>query len=748
MKIYKPPKFKYFTNKMLLLYLYLAIFISCNTCGEEDIDNCATCGLNDKSDQCGLCEDKYFPFLSNVLCLPCDHYYFGNIGCGGKCDSSKYSEIRNVLCEEGGCKEGYYNIEGICFPCSVGDDYCTKCTYKPDSSIKYNNETLLKYFKCQECINNKYHINEYGRCEHCCIRYCLECHYNSFFDKKPICDRCIRGYYVNSEGFCSKCHCPVLIPNGSCMVCSDNSLDFSKAECQCNDTYVLTAQAECSKCPENCLHCNYQNSKKICYECLPGYYLNSNKECMSCGDNCKYCNLDKNKNIICKQCFEGFKLNENKNCLTCPENCDNCKLDKNKIICTKCKENYGLNNYGICKECPNNCTECYWRNSKNDFGCSKCQNDTFYPFEYNYIIGKNERCVRCHDIINIGGKGCIECSYNKYNDKYLCSRCLGDTRGLKKCDNCPIPNFYEDPIKDYAYITNEFKCLLNTEYYPEYLNGCLQAKYNSFTKKYECQICKPEFIPISDERSCRKPEDINLNSDCILAKTLITSKGKLYTCLQCKFGLENWNFFSYLGVIYFRDKIKITTAYLEYWNAKVVNYLGQMNCSYQIDKLENCLKAKEDIYGNKKCTKCIYNYPFKYSSKYEKEICYNKCRPYSFAKFKWCYFCDDQYYGNPGCIKEKGCSYNNANDQLDCVECKKGYFNMLGQCFPCENKLIACDECHFGEKGAFFDKCKDGYTLNSETGKCELTPSNKIECKENFFKTKNNECVFCKSNNN
>ena len=40
--------------------------------------------------------------------------------------------------------------------------------------------------------------------------------------------------------------------------------------------------------------------------------------------------------------------------------------------------------------------------------------------------------------------------------------------------------------------------------------------------------------------------------------------------------------------------------------------------------------------------------------------------------------CDDQYYGNPGCIKEKGCSYNNANEQLDCVECKKGYFNMLG----------------------------------------------------------------------
>ena len=176
---------------MLLIYFFLVIFISCKTCGEEDIDNCSTCGSNDKSDQCGLCEDKYFPFLSNALCLPCDHYLYGNIGCGGKCDSSKYEETRNIICEENGCKEGYYNIEGICFPCSVGDDFCTKCTYKPDKTINSNHivsaeDTDLKYYTCQECISNKFKINEYGRCEHCFILHCLECHYNSFHDVYPI----------------------------------------------------------------------------------------------------------------------------------------------------------------------------------------------------------------------------------------------------------------------------------------------------------------------------------------------------------------------------------------------------------------------------------------------------------------------------------------------------------------------------------------------------------------------------------
>ena len=120
---------------MLLLYFYLAIFISCKTCGEEEIDNCATCDKNEDLDLCQKCEDKYFPFLSNLLCLPCDHYLYGNIGCGGKCDSSKYEQTRNIICEEGGCKEGFYNIEGICFPCTVGDDFCTKCTYRPEKEF-------------------------------------------------------------------------------------------------------------------------------------------------------------------------------------------------------------------------------------------------------------------------------------------------------------------------------------------------------------------------------------------------------------------------------------------------------------------------------------------------------------------------------------------------------------------------------------------------------------------------------------
>ena len=591
---------------MLLLYFYLAIFISCKTCGEEEIDNCATCDINEDLDLCQKCEDKYFPFLSNLLCLPCDHYLYGNIGCGGKCDSSKYEQTRNIICEEGGCKEGFYSIEGICFPCTVGDDFCTKCTYRPEKEFQYShditaNDTDLKYYKCQECISNKYRINEYGRCEHCYLPFCLECHFDSFTDIYPVCDLCEYGYYVNSQGTCSACHCPVFIANGQCMVCNEDINDFSNSVCECNVSYVLTSKSECSECPENCRQCRYQNPKKICYQCEPGYYLDTNNECISCGDNCKYCELERNKNIICRQCFEGFNLNDNKNCLSCPENCESCKIESNKIICTKCKEKYGVNGNGLCETCPDNCLECFWKIPVNEFGCSKCESDTSYPFENNYIIGKNDKCVKCQDIDDIGGKGCIECLYDKISYKYKSSRCLGDTRGLLECSFCPIPKGYYDPIKDYAFITNEYKCLLNIQLYPEYLHGCLEAMHNTTSKIYECNICKPEFIPVIDEKSCRTPEESDLTSDCIRAKILNIPDIKIYTCLQCKFTLEKYNFHDYLGVIYFKDRIEILTSYLEYWNVKVVNHLGKMNCLRQNDEIQNCLEAKEDENGIRIC---------------------------------------------------------------------------------------------------------------------------------------------------
>ena len=418
--------------------------------------------------------------------------------------------------------------------------------------------------------------------------------------------------------------------------------------------------------------------------------------------------------------------------------------------------------------------KCFWKIPQNEFGCSECKHDYNYPFENNYVVGKDDKCVRCQDIEEIGNRGCIQCIYDKNFSKYKCLRCLGDTRGLFNCSKCPVPDEIFDPIKDYAYIVNDYKCLLNNNIHPEYLKNCLEAEYNNTTKKYACILCKPEFIIVIDEKSCRKPEELDLSIDCIKAKTLTTSVGLIYTCLQCKYSLENYNFYDYLGIVYIRDEKKITTSYLEYWNVKLTIHLGKMDCLKQNNELQNCLAANEDEKGIRICTKCIYNYPFKYDDTYQHNICDNKCEDFSFEKFKWCYFCDDRYYGNPGCLKESGCIYNSDNDELYCTECKKEYFKYSGHCIPCESKILGCAQCTFTkENGALCDKCSDGYNLNERTGKCDLIqieeneptnqihPTNKIKpinttnsddeiiiCKENYFKTKKNDCVYCKSRNN
>ena len=75
-------------------------------------------------------------------------------------------------------------------------------------------------------------------------------------------------------------------------------------------------------------------------------------------------------------------------------------------------------------------------------------------------------------------------------------------------------------------------------------------------------------------------------------------------------------------------------------------------------------------------------------------ICDENCEADGFKKYYWCYKCEDKYFGNPGCVGEKGCTYISDNDQLNCNECKVGYFEYTpGQCFHCKEGDKHCKEC-------------------------------------------------------
>ena len=132
---------KYLVSYFLFLQLKFSLNLEID---EDNISNCnkyaecvdkQNCEFGEK--ECEECEDKYFPFYNGLLCLPCDESIYGNIGCGGKCDGSNYVNTRNIICEEGGCKEGFYNLGGICLPCyNSSDKNCAKCSYSSKNDFK------------------------------------------------------------------------------------------------------------------------------------------------------------------------------------------------------------------------------------------------------------------------------------------------------------------------------------------------------------------------------------------------------------------------------------------------------------------------------------------------------------------------------------------------------------------------------------------------------------------------------------
>jgi hypothetical protein len=157
-------------------------------CGGEQIENCQECGSSNL-DECAQCKNNHFSLLENLLCIPCDDPIYGQIGCKGTCNPEGYSETGFALCDE--CKTGFYNIEGLCYRCSINSPYCAECTYEEEGSEE-------KVFKCTKCSSNEYRVNEKFSCEKCYIDNCLSCHYPDE-SSEPECDECFYGYYVNSE---------------------------------------------------------------------------------------------------------------------------------------------------------------------------------------------------------------------------------------------------------------------------------------------------------------------------------------------------------------------------------------------------------------------------------------------------------------------------------------------------------------------------------------------------------------------
>ena len=340
-------------------FFILLIYLNSLNCSNTTILNCNE--LNPNTNTCSKCQDKYFPLFHNLFCLPCDDKDYGQIGCGGNCDSSQYENDRFVYCENNSCKEGFIGLNGLCFNCSVESPGCKNCLapeiVTTDGQLDYK-------FTCLECLSDEYKLEEFGTCLKCQMDNCLKCRFNG---SNQECFECESNYYLSSDKTCKRCHEYVDINGGYCRVCSDNLTDLESAECFCYPSYILNENNTCSYCIEGC--------SKFIYD----------------KDNIPYC-ID---------CTSGYVLYEKK-CLSCPDGCYSCYLDNyNQTICTSCYSDYVLSN-GKCEFCCYGCNKCIIEENNNT-SCLEC--------DYNYAFLPNNTCTYCGDIEYLGN-GCERCQFN------------------------------------------------------------------------------------------------------------------------------------------------------------------------------------------------------------------------------------------------------------------------------------------------------------------------------------------------
>ena len=581
------------------------------------------------------------------------------------------------------------------------------------------------------------------------------------------CEKCKEGFY-NLEGFCYQCE----IGSPGCIKCTyekeieQESKRFKCQQCLNEQEYRLNDAFRCEKCNEfleNCNKCHFFGEQALCDECNSGYYVNSDDTCSSCytqtitGGYCHICSLDLKPDYCwchggyvlegntcrkcqdsycaecelnketdttrCLRCYDGYTLNSANQCVPCEEGCRYCYLDQNtNPECFYCYSNKFLPNEDKCLICPPGCSECEYDNNKKESVCITC--DT------NYVLDPETKECRYCESISDTGEGCRTCEYNPLNKKYECKSCHSSSHYYS--------SGYYYYYTNYVYIINKFQCLSNTNPEKIGLYGCLIAEYQQDSDKYKCLECKNTtytgFIPVITDQSCIDRFLVGLSDKCLEAEKI----GDSFSCTKCD--------------------INYTLVQDSLTNIK--------QCYEREDTLSYCLEGKLDN-GNLICTKCLNN-----SELNENNIC--SCNSDSFSKdIKRCYKCNDIYKGNSGCDEPKGCDYFSANDQLNCKNCKEGYFEYTeGQCFLCSNEISGCNKCHYDktDKKLICDSCLDNiYILNKEENKCELNECEEYpeispgcvickdklneykdnskcqRCKYGYFKTKEGKCIYCRS---
>ena len=682
-------KIHFFNNLILIIFFGLNIInVSFNqeiSCG--DLKDCKKCDSSEKSNLCPSCEDEYFSFFNGLLCLPCNDSLYGQVNCEGKCDGVDYKKKRIPNCEEKGCKEGYYNINGNCTKCNEYFPKCAKCSFEIEETAKDST------YSCLECVKG-YKLDLNGECKACPIVEREGGKYLSCSNEDFVVYECNTQHANKKDSICV--HCP-----DNCYECIYNN-DNDNIEClDCYGNYILNEEKKCSFCGSNCRYCLFDKddkSKPICFYCSSTIYKDDNT-CGLCPIGCERC--DENTNDECRECY-------NKSCIYCgeiediseDEGCYSCRSKEIKGIlkyeCLSCYNNdsvYITNTY----QCLNNL-----RKEKPYFGCIKAIKDEFDENKYECLECKRDfipvkddsKCI--YPIVNDLPPNCIEAEYHKDSNSYTCSKCQNylslivnedgkqacktrekelsyclegteDKNGELKCDTC-----VENASKNELGIcicnpgsignNNQFcdKCELSIGNCDE----CHLEKNNLGIENPICETCLSVYSLNNQENKCEInecEEYPEIAPGCMICKDKLAEyKDK---CQYCKNG-------------YF----KTNEEKCVYCRSKKYGGPACYECGYE----ENEDKEKT---GNITCKDC-FSY-FKYLKKYRKDYNYYYENFNYFDSVLYKGKCDNCRSFSESCIR---CEFN--DDGFKCLLCSPGYYiDDSGNCISFMNKIKLIPYC-------------------------------------------------------
>lgn len=329
--------------------------------------------------------------------------------------------------------------------------------------------------------------------------------FNNIIDKVQAIDGiCEKNYMFTPDGkFCYKCDDEIVgMPgcNGDCTFSLKRNQTII-CEGTCKKGFIESSEGVCLPCSaikKDCYDCHYEiiNNKKRKFVCdvCEGNKLNPDLDlCLDCYNlglkNCKKCNVHPfyKDEYICTKCDDDYFVNEFGKCETCDESHFVGKISKNK--CVSCS------NYleGGVKQCI------FCEDKEDRINCIRCADD--------YILLKNNNtCLR--RALNEELEKFIQCyEITLINNKYVCTRCLGEYTLVKTEDNnyeCVyIPMFYNNFfLFNYAY---DFYTKVSRK--KDQLTYIANHDYN-FNKYKDYFPCK---------------EAINLG----------TENNPLYSCIEC-----------------------------------------------------------------------------------------------------------------------------------------------------------------------------------------------------------------------